>query len=130
MTLIGGVAAWPLAAHAQQGGKVYRIGLLHVGPPPPSFIEPLPRALSELGHVEGRNLVFDFGIAERVDQLPGLAADLIRRKADVILASGRRPFCRRATPHTRCPSSLSRLLIRSRRAWSQAWRDRAATLPD
>ena len=52
------------------------------------IIEPLRRALSELGHVEGRNLVFDFGIAERVDQLPGLAADLIRRKADVILASG------------------------------------------
>jgi len=88
ITLIGGAAAWPLAASAQQGGRVYRVGLLRVGPPPPSFIEPLRRALSELGHVEGKNLVFDFGIAERVDQLPGLAADLIRRKADVILASG------------------------------------------
>ena len=88
IALLGGAVAWPLVAEAQQGGRVYRIGLLRVGPAPPSFIEPLRRALSELGHIEGRNLVFDFGIAERVDQLPGLAADLIRRKAYVILASG------------------------------------------
>ena len=88
ITLLGGAAAWPLNARAQQGGRVHRVGLLRVGAPPPSFIEPLRRALSELGHVEGSNLVFDFGIAERVDQLPSLVADLIRRKADVILASG------------------------------------------
>ena len=85
ITLLGGAAAWPLNARAQQGGRVHRVGLLRVGAPPPSFIEPLRRALSELGHVEGSNLVFDFGIAERVDQLPSLVADLIRRKADVIL---------------------------------------------
>src|SRR5688500_5919607 len=89
MTLLGGTAvAWPLVARAQQGGSVDRVGLLRVGSPPPSFTEPLRRALSELGHVEGRDIVFDFGIAERVDQLPGFAADLIRRKVDVILASG------------------------------------------
>ena len=85
---LSGAVAWPVIAQAQESGKVYRIGLLRVGQPPPSFIEPLQRALSELGYVERRNLVFDFGIAERVDQLPGLVADLIRRKADVILASG------------------------------------------
>ena len=88
ITLLGGVAAWPVIVSAQESGRVYRIGFLRVGQPPPSFIAPLRRALSELGYVEGRNLVFDFAIAERVDQLPGLVADLIRRKADVILASG------------------------------------------
>jgi putative ABC transport system substrate-binding protein len=92
ITLLGGGAAssisWPLAARAQQTGRVYRIGLLRVGPPPPSFIEPLRRALSELGHVEGKSFVFDLGIAEDVEQLPHLAAELIRRKVDVILASG------------------------------------------
>ena len=35
--------------------------------------------MKEKGRVEGRNYVFDFGIAERVDQLPGIAADLVRR---------------------------------------------------
>ena len=88
ISLLGGAAAaWPLAARAQQA-RVYRVGFLRVGPPPPSFIEPLRRALTDLGYVEGRNLVFDFGIAAGIEQLPDLMADLIRRKADVILASG------------------------------------------
>jgi putative tryptophan/tyrosine transport system substrate-binding protein len=88
---IGGAVASiiaPLAPRAQQVGRVNRIGLLRVGLPPQSFIEPLRRALSVLGHVEGRNIVFDLGIAESVDELPGLAAELIRRKVDVIVASG------------------------------------------
>src|SRR5262245_57469756 len=81
ITLLVGVAAWPVSARAQQATRVYRIGFLRVGPPPPSFVEPLRRALADLGYAEGRNLVFDFGIAEGIEQLPGLVADLIRRKA-------------------------------------------------
>jgi putative ABC transport system substrate-binding protein len=89
ITLLGGAAvSWPLAAHAQQVGKVDRIGFLRVGPPPPSFIEPLRRALNEMGRVEGKNYVFDFGIAESVDQLPTIAADLVRRNVNVLVASG------------------------------------------
>src|SRR5262245_66359004 len=89
ITLLGGAAAaWPIAARAQQATRVYRIGFLRVGSPPQSFIEPLRRALTDFGYAEGRNLVFDFGIAEGSEQLPGLVADLIRRKADVILAYG------------------------------------------
>ena len=53
MKLIGGLAgAWPIAARAQQGHKLQRIGFLRVGQPPPSFIEPRRRALAEMGQVE------------------------------------------------------------------------------
>jgi putative ABC transport system substrate-binding protein len=75
-------------ALGQQGGKVNRIGFLRVGPPPPTFIEPFRRAMNELGYVEEKNYVFEFGIAESVEQLPGIAADLVRRNVDVLLASG------------------------------------------
>jgi putative ABC transport system substrate-binding protein len=81
-------ASSPLAARAQQAGKVDRIGILRIGPPPPSFIEPLRKGLNDLGRVEGKNIILEYGIAERVEQLPGLAADLIRRKLDVLVASG------------------------------------------
>ena len=86
--VLGGASAWPVVARAQQGGKLDRIGFLRVGPPPPSFIDPLRRALTEMGRVEGKSYVFDFGIAERVDQLPIIAADLVRRNVNVIVASG------------------------------------------
>ncbi len=89
ITLLGGaVALWPLAAHAQQAGKVYRIGFLRVGPPPPSFILPLQMALKDRGYVEGKNFIFDYGLATHVAELPDLAADLVRRKVDVLVASG------------------------------------------
>ena len=46
ITLLGGAAlAWPLAARAQQAGKMYRIGMLRVGAPPPSFIGPFRQGL-------------------------------------------------------------------------------------
>ena len=89
ITLLGGAAAaWPLVARAQKTGKVNRIGFLRVGAPPPSFIEPLKKALKELGYVEGENIIFDYALAKRVAELPELAADLVRRKVDVLVASG------------------------------------------
>jgi putative ABC transport system substrate-binding protein len=88
ITLLGGAAAWPLAIHAQQADKVNRIGFLRVGAPPPSFIVPLLMALKGLGYVEGKNLVFEYGLAQGVAELPGLAADLVRSQVDVLIASG------------------------------------------
>jgi putative ABC transport system substrate-binding protein len=92
LALLGGVAAVPilrpLAARAQQSGKVGRIGFLRVGPPPPSFIGPLREGLGALGYVEGRNITFDFRLARNVAELPGLAAELVSRKVDVLVASG------------------------------------------
>jgi putative ABC transport system substrate-binding protein len=69
-------------------GKVHRIGLLRVGPPPPSFIEPFRQGLRELGYVEGQSIVIEYGLARSVAQLPELAAELLRLKVDVLVASG------------------------------------------
>jgi len=81
------LASAPLAA-AQPAGKVHRIGILRVGPPPPSFIEPFRQGLRELGYVEGQNIAFEFGLARDVKQIPDVAAGLVRLKVDVLVASG------------------------------------------
>ena len=79
ITLLGGAAAWPLVARAQQTGKVSRIGFL--GPSSPALerhlVDAFRQKLRELGHVEGENLVIEYRWAEGQDeQLPSLAAEL------------------------------------------------------
>ena len=89
ITLLGGAAAaWPLAARAQQAGKVKRIGFLRVGPPPKSFIEGFRQGLREQGLIEGQNIAIEWGVAQSVAQLPDALAELIRLKVDVLVASG------------------------------------------
>jgi len=87
-TVTGGLLIAPLAAAAQQAGKVPRIGMLRFGPPPPSFIEPFRQGLRELGYVEGQSLIIEYGLARSVAQLPDVAAELVRLKVDVLVASG------------------------------------------
>jgi ABC-type uncharacterized transport system substrate-binding protein len=100
-TLLGGAAAWPLAARAQQPEKVPRIGFLKLGLASAytSWVEALQTGLRERGYVEGRNIVIEFRWAETVDQLPELAADLVRMNVDVIfaLASTETEAARQAT---------------------------------
>jgi putative ABC transport system substrate-binding protein len=83
------LAAAPFAAQAQQPGKVYRIGYLSA-PSRESVergVEAFVRTLRELGWVEGQNLVIEFRWADgKVERLPELAADLVRRKVDLIVA--------------------------------------------
>ena len=62
--------------------------MLRVGPPPPSFIEPFRQGLSDLGYVEGQNIIIEYGLGRSTEQLPDIAADLVRRKVDVLVASG------------------------------------------
>jgi len=89
---LGGVAAAsPLAARAQQPAKVSRIGYL--GTSSLSLERPLVDAfrqkLRDLGHVEGENLAFEYRWAEgRDDRLPGLAAELVGLRPDVIITTG------------------------------------------
>jgi putative ABC transport system substrate-binding protein len=85
MTLLGGAVAWPLAARAQQPAKVARIGFLSFGPAG-NRVEALRAGLRDLGYVEGKNLVIEFRWAEKVDQFPELAAELVRMNVDVIFA--------------------------------------------
>jgi putative tryptophan/tyrosine transport system substrate-binding protein len=89
ITLLGGAATvWPLAARAQQAGKVPQIGFLRFGPASASAgrVEALRAGLRQLGYVEGKNIVIEFRWAETVDQLPELAAELVRMNVDVIFA--------------------------------------------
>src|SRR5262249_15929338 len=88
ITLIGGAAARPLAARAQQAEKRYTVGILSAGGTP-VLRTVLFDALRELGWIEGKNVVFDHRYAEnRPDRLSHLAADLVRLKVDVIAAAG------------------------------------------
>src|SRR5213595_3110715 len=86
ITLLGGATVWPLAARAQQS-KVARIGALYIGlADAESFKNELREGLRELGYVEGQNIAFEFRSAEgQLDRLPGLAAELVQLKVDVIV---------------------------------------------
>ena len=68
-----------------------RIGFLRVGPPPSAWIEALRQGLHELGHIEGRNFTIEFALASTAAQLPEVAAELVRHKVDLIVASGTPP---------------------------------------
>ena len=83
------LGALPLQAVSQESAKLRRIGFLSVGSPTdnPQFREALLQGLSELGHVEGRNIAFEWRYADRrPERLPALAAELVRLKVDVIVA--------------------------------------------
>jgi putative tryptophan/tyrosine transport system substrate-binding protein len=87
-TLADGLLAVPLAAEAQEP-KVYRVGVLLQGSPPPPGSKPGPlrRALQELGYIVGRNLVLEVRWAEGKNQrFPDLAVELVALKPDVIIA--------------------------------------------
>jgi ABC-type uncharacterized transport system substrate-binding protein len=87
------VVAAPLASFAQRQGKIWRVGFLalrHV-----DFVDtdyyygPFRQGMRELGYVEGKNLVIEWRSGEgQVERLPGLAAELVQLKVDVIVTAG------------------------------------------
>ncbi len=91
VTLTLSLLAAPLAAEAQQRRNVPRIGVLSTGSPPPTLarLEPFIQGLRELGYVEGQTIAFEYRFADgKPERLPGLAAELIGLKVDVIVTVG------------------------------------------
>jgi putative ABC transport system substrate-binding protein len=87
ITLLGGAAAWPLAARTQQTGKVPRVGLLDYGSPSAGrhLWQVFSERLREFGYVEGENIAFEYRWANgKIERLPALATELVRLKVDLI----------------------------------------------
>ena len=98
MTVVAGAAAYPLLAGAQQkpmpaigkaepGSRVPVVGVLLNEPPEPAFAAFLEK-FRELGYEEGRNVRLEMRSADsKSERLPGLAAELVRMKVDVIISA-------------------------------------------
>jgi putative tryptophan/tyrosine transport system substrate-binding protein len=90
-TLGGAAAAWPLAARAQQPGKLPTIGYLGTTTAPIQgrWIAAFVQRLHELGWIEGRSIAIDYRWADgRGDRFAEIAAELVRLKVDVIVTTG------------------------------------------
>ena len=89
ITLLGGAAAWPLAASGQEFGRIYRMGALIVSPRDAPHHVAFFDELRRLGFIDGQNLAVDVGgYSLSIERLAGHAADLVKGQVDVILATG------------------------------------------
>jgi len=86
--VIGGVTAtWPVAAWAQQPSMPVVGVLASAAPFDPDNLSDLRKALTDAGYADGKTFAIEVRAAERYDQLPAMAADLVRRRVAVIVAA-------------------------------------------
>jgi putative ABC transport system substrate-binding protein len=98
IVLAGGATAWPLAARAQQTGKVYRVSLIFTTAPVSEMVGPDPvhpliktflQSLRAHGYVEGQNLIWEPRSAEgRFERFGDIVAELVRLRVDAIVTIG------------------------------------------
>ena len=106
ITLLGGAAAWPLAAGAQQDGRVRLIGWLD-GYDERAITAALLGGLAKLGWIEGRNLKIERRVgAGDQNRMQGSAGELVSLTPDVIVAGGGRSDARSATGDAEHPNRV------------------------
>src|SRR5438105_1995241 len=89
ITLLGGAAAWPVAARGQQPARMPRIGILFFADSDREIIRPFLQELGALGYVDGKSVSVEYRNAEgHFERLADLAAELVRLKPDVIFSFG------------------------------------------
>ena len=103
ITLLGGAAAWPLAARAQPMPKMLRVGSVGVSNPRSGGLwAPIEQGLRELGYVEGQNLAIEYiNLNGRIDGIGEAMQELVRRKVDVIVSLGNEIALKSALAATR-----------------------------
>lgn len=89
LLITGALLAIPGRASAQQSAKIWRIGFLNAGGKGASYLVELRKGMRDLGYEAGKNYVIESQVADgKYERLPALAADLVKRKVDVIVVSG------------------------------------------
>ena len=130
ITLFGVATAWPLAARAQQAGKMPTIGLLGATTllVESQRVAAFVQRLRELGWIEGRTVAIEVRWADgRTERFVEIAAEFVRLKVDVIVTRELHQSLRQGRRQQSSRSSSQGWPIRSARALSPVWRDQAVT---
>src|SRR5499426_2569557 len=131
ITLVGGAAAWSLAARAQPS-KLPTIGFLVAGTPSShgQWVSASVRRLHELGWIEGRTVAIEYRWAEgRTERFDEISAEFVRRKVDVIVTSATAAIVAAKQATSVIPIVFAAAGDPVGTGLSRAWRGRVATSP-